>query len=177
MEQGEIPEYTIEKLSPILEILDYACSSDVVIKPIYNRFLQIQIPILIGLATGFDYCFSGVIRICQSSSEEIRYCPGYESLTVKCQPTSARFLIYLVDLNFEGYPGSFRGRHAEAVIIDTQEKTIEFFEPNGPSAPWYSLAIRHLPKWQASSSCQDALWGYCHPRLHSDIHDNLSLDW
>lgn len=138
-------EYAIEQLSPIPEILEYACPPKVVIKPIYNRFLQVQIPILIGLASGFDYCFNGVIRLCQDpNGEQVRYCPDYESLVVKCKPTDARFLIYLVDLNFEKARGAFQGRHAEAVIIDTKEKTIEFFEPNGPSAPWYPLVSSFL---------------------------------
>lgn len=142
------PEYMIEELSPIPEILDYACPPKTSIGSIYSRFLQIQIPFLIGLVSGFDYCFSGVIRICQDPlGETIRYCPGYESLVVKCKATEghlARFLIYLVDLNFEQAIGTFRGRHAEAVIIDTKEKTIEFFEPNGPSAPWYPLVSSFL---------------------------------
>lgn len=137
--------FAIEELSPIPQILDYACPPKTKVRLLYKNFLQVQIPVLIGLATNFDYCFNGVIRLCQDSRDQtIRYCPGYEDLIVKCRPNEARFLLYLVDLNFKHNQGTFQGRHGEAIIIDTQEKTIEFFEPNGSYVAWYPFVSSFL---------------------------------
>lgn len=136
---AEEEKYPIENLQPIPSILEHACLDPAQTHKLYNRILQIQIPFIIGMIDGLDYCFGQVIRLCYTKDGSVKLCRGYEDYDVRLQCSQKhRFIFYLIDLILPV------GRHSEAVLIDTTTKTIEFFEPNGPVARWYPVVNSYL---------------------------------
>lgn len=140
----EFPDQLTE-LIPITEILNYQCKSRESVNSLYSNLPDVLIPILIGKLREQDYCFSQVIRLCidEETLSNVGICSGYNEVSLSCQNKQYRFYIYSIDLVFLKN-GSVKGRHSEALIVDSLFQTIEFFEPNGPVVSWYTIVSSFL---------------------------------
>src|SRR5439155_2451906 len=79
-----------------------------------------------------------------------------------CLQGNFRWIIIVINITFQFSEDNF-DRHSNVMIVDTKEKTIRYFEPNGPMAPWFSniekyletkFAVKHFPGYRFISTSE-----------------------
>jgi hypothetical protein len=155
-----IPEQLFN-MAPVMNILTVPC--DITEEQFAEKYAEIAsvIPLLLiatlrrvqgvpvggGPKVATNYCLARVLRLCAHLDENnVVECSGYGGVDLMgCPLDKYRFVVFMIEL-IKIRAGVLTGRHSEVVLIDTELGTIEFFEPNGPAAPWYPLVADWLQR-------------------------------
>lgn len=144
--QIPLPNWTVDlsqvaDMEPIRQILDYVCDlSDLQRK---YRAISSSLPLVLNFFALESTCVAQSLILCIEGREAaaVKFCFGTEAVENDCH--GSRFIVYDIMLVF------FRGQqqtggHKESVIVDNEEKTVEFYDPNGTVAWWYALVSTFL---------------------------------
>jgi hypothetical protein len=139
---------SIMNLSPVSDFIHYNCESELSTAELYENEVSRAIdPILIWMVRGLDYvCMFERLYLCVDEKTYIvDFCVPDMAISLdRCPLDKYRFIICSIGLRFTKNNQPTKNDHSESIIIDTFDRTIDFFEPYSSSAPWYSTVSEFL---------------------------------
>ena len=143
----EIPLQLLE-LKPISDFIHYNCESELSTAELYENEVSRAIdPILIWMVRELDYvCMFERLYLCvDDNNYTVDFCVPDMAINLdRCPLDKYRFVICSIGLKFIEDGQLTKKAHSESIIIDTLDRTIDFFEPYSSSALWYSSVSEFL---------------------------------
>lgn len=144
--------FSTSPIQVIRQVMKGPCGFKLSILQLYDRVESVYNPLLISLARqNPEICVTDDYRVYITDHGFVRRI-GSKTYKQRCEDHTKnyRYIFVPIHISFEKEyrmkPIQGRSGHSTSVIIDIQNETIQYFEPNGPDVSWHEPISKFMEK-------------------------------